>query len=325
MSTATAAITRLPGSTPVPNLAEAVTRFVRRDRFEPKMSAAYRETLDALHAAIGNQPVDRITTDQVETFLENRWATTAPATYNRHRSCLVAFFMYAVKQDWRPDNPATRAEARKARKRSAAARTERAISRENLSALFRLSDINLREKTLWVLAYETWGRTGQELLTLDVEDVDLANLQAVVSGKGGDKELVFFGTHSARLLRRLIGDRKTGHVFLSTRQPNQVAVPAADKAPDGRSRLGYRQAATLFSKAGKRVDPDGPPWTLHRLRHSGIVHSCDGLGPNASWSLPAIMSKTRHQSLRSVERYAYCPAETAAALTADLDPARRKR
>ena len=62
-----------------------------------------------------------------------------------------------------------------------------------------------------------------------------------------------------------------------------------------------------------------------QLRHSGVVHACDGLGPNASWSLPAIMAKSRHQSIRSVERYAYCPPDTAAALTDDLDQARRKR
>ena len=58
-----------------------------------------------------------------------------------------------------------------------------------------------------MLAYETWGRAGQELLTLNVEDVDLANRQAVVDGKGGDKELVFYGSRSARLLKRLLAGR----------------------------------------------------------------------------------------------------------------------
>ena len=150
----------------------------------------------------------------------------------------------------------------------------------------------------------------------------MANRQAVVAGKGGDKELVFYGSRSARLLKRLLDGRTTGPVFLSSRRAAPGTVAPADLSTDG-PRLSYRQAADAIRAASQRIDPTGPAWTLHRLRHSGVVHACDGLGPNASWSLPAIMAKSR--SIRSVERYAYCPPDTAAALTDDLDQARRKR
>ena len=319
-----ATVTRLPAP-PAVGLREATGRFTGRGRFEPATVAAYRETLDALWGHLGEIPVDAITTAQIEEFLQSRWGAAAPATFNRHRAGLVAFFTYTVRQGWRADNPTRLVEARKARRRSATARASRAISRDDLARLFALDGVPLRDRTLWVLAYETWGRAGQELLTLNVEDMDLANRQAVVAGKGGDKELVFYGSRSARLLKRLIADRTRGSVFLSSRRASPGTVAPTDLSPDGYPRLSYRQAADTIRAAGQRIDPTGPAWTLHRLRHAGVVHACDGLGPNASWSLPAIMAKSRHQSIRSVERYAYCPPDTAAALTDDLDHTRRKR
>jgi integrase/recombinase XerD len=42
-------------------------------------------------------------------------------------------------------------------------------------------------------------------------------------------------------------------------------------------------------------------------------------------SLPLLMAKSRHTSLRSLQRYARPGAEAVAALTAATDPARRRR
>ena len=48
------------------------------------------ETLDALWGHLGEIPVDAITADQIEEFLQARWATAAPAAFNRHRAGLFA-------------------------------------------------------------------------------------------------------------------------------------------------------------------------------------------------------------------------------------------
>jgi hypothetical protein len=42
-------------------------------------------------------------------------------------------------------------------------------------------------------------------------------------------------------------------------------------------------------------------------------------------SLPLLMAKSRHTSLRSLQRYAHPGPEAVAALTAATDPARRRR
>ena len=51
--------------------------------------------------------------------------------------------------------------------------------------LWRRDDVAVREKALWRLLYETAAR-AQEVLSLNVEDVDLENKRARVRSKGGD-------------------------------------------------------------------------------------------------------------------------------------------
>jgi hypothetical protein len=61
-------------------------------------------------------------------------------------------------------------------------------------------------------------------------------------------------------------------------------------------------------------------WTLHQLRHSALTHLAE-----EDVSLPLLMAKSRHTSLRSLQRYARPGPEAVAKLTADHDPERRRR
>ena len=81
----------------------------------------------------------------------------------------------------------------------------------------------------------------------------------------------------------------------------------------GRARLSYRRAEELFREA-----TDG--WTLHQLRHSAITHLAE-----ENVALPLLMAKSRHSSLRSLQKYARPGVDAVAKLTADHDPARRRR
>lgn len=166
----------------------------------------------------------------------------------------------------------------------------------------------------WRLLYETAARAS-EVLSLDVGDVDLENRRAVVRSKGGDLELLHFQTGSARLLPRLIAGRMSGPVFLTDRRPAPGRAPATvDVCPmTGHARLSYRRAEEIFRAASGG-------WTLHQLRHSAITHLAeDNVG------LTLLMAKSRHTSLRSLQRYARPSADAVAALTAAHDRDRRRR
>jgi integrase len=184
------------------------------------------------------------------------------------------------------------------------------LTRGQLERLFAHRDLPLRERTLWRLLDETAARAN-ELLALDVQDLDLASRRARVHSKGGAVEWAFWPTGSAQPLPRLLAGRTSGPVFLGDRRPARpVAGLDLDQA-SGRARLSYRRAAELF-----RVCTG---WTLHQLRHSALTHAAED-GTN----LPLLLARSRHASMRSLERYARPGPEAVARHLAETDPARRR-
>ncbi|WP_242483194.1 hypothetical protein [Streptomyces sp. HSG2] len=69
---------------------------------------------------------------------------------------------------------------------------------------------------------------------------------------------------------------------------------------------------------GSRPDLDG--WTLHRLRHSSLTHDAEG-----GTSTPMLLARSRHASVRSLERYARPGVDAVARHVAERDPAARRR
>ena len=80
----------------------------------------------------------------------------------------------------------------------------------------------------------------------------------------------------------------------------------------GHARLSYRRAAALFTQHTGGL-------TLRQLRHSQLTELAE-----AGESTVLLMAKSRHRSLRSLQRYARPGPEAVAALTARHDPARRR-
>ena len=186
----------------------------------------------------------------------------------------------------------------------------KALTREQIASLWRRDDVALRERAFWRLLYESAARAN-EILSLNIEDLDLANKRARFRSKGGAVEWVFWRTGAALLLPRLLVGRTTGPVFLADRQPTRV-VPSVDLCPHtGRARLSYRRAAELFSEATT------PAWTLHQLRHSALTHAAED-GTNT----PILRARSRHTSVRSLERYARPGPEAVTRYVAEHDPAR---
>jgi integrase len=205
--------------------------------------------------------------------------------------------------------------------------TTRALTRGQVAALWRL-EAPLREKALWRMLYETAAR-AEEILRLDVGDLELADKRARVTSKGGAAEWVHWHTGTARLLPRLLADRRAGPVFLASRQPAR-AVASADLCPvTGRARLSYRRAAELFERATRPLaHPAAVPaelaglagWTLHQLRHSLLTHEAED-----GTSTPMLLARSRHASVRSLERYARPGPGAVARHVAATDPAARRR
>jgi hypothetical protein len=99
------------------------------------------------------------------------------------------------------------------------------------------------------------------------------------------------------------------------------APAEADVCPEtGRGRLSYPRAEYLFKQAAAAHDPHKKGWTLHQLRHSALQHlAADGR------TAPELQAKSRHLHLGSLGRYVQLGEQASAQVTADADPAARRR
>ena len=134
--------------------------------------------------------------------------------------------------------------------------------------------------------------------------------------------------HRGLLLPRLLACCWVGPVFLTARKPAR-AIAAGDLCPvTGRARLSYRRAEESFELATRplanpgtsREDlKDAHGWTLHQLRHSLLTHEAED-GTNT----PMLLARSRHASVRSIERYARPSPSAVARHVARNDPAARR-
>ena len=293
-----------------PTLVEAVDSFLTQPDLADSSRRSYAQTLGRVQRELGpERPLRWVSGRELERAVTQAWGGCAPATWNRHVATLRSFSAFCARQGWVGEPFADVL----ARRREPADRT-RAIPFVQLERLWRRDDVAVREKALWRLLYETAARAG-EVLSLNVEDLELENKRARVRSKGGDVEWLHLQAGSARLLPRLIAGRSRGPLFLSDRRPPSARMPAdADLCPaTGRARLSYRRAEELFKAASGAL-------TLHQLRHSAITHLAE-----ADVGLALLMAKSRHASLRSLQRYARPGPEAVARLTAEHDPGRRRR
>ncbi|MER5326849.1 tyrosine-type recombinase/integrase [Streptosporangium roseum] len=303
--------------TEVQTVAGAVERFL--DSLDAATTrAGYTRTLARLSATVGpHHPVANLDCDHYAVVMA-AWDSAAAATWNRHLSALISFTTWAQRQDLLATNPARRLLRRKTNHRG-----DRAIPATRLEKLCTDDRRPLRERLLWRLLYETAAR-AEEILSLNVEDLDLEFRRARVTSKGGAIEYVHWATATARLLPRLLTDRTRGPVFLADRRAPASGrrVPAAaDICPvTGRGRLSYPRAEYLFKTASAELDPHGDGWTLHQLRHSALTHLAA-----AGRTAPELQAKSRHQYLASLGRYVRLGEETSSRITAEHDPAARRR
>ncbi|MGA4987835.1 hypothetical protein [Nonomuraea bangladeshensis] len=141
--------------------------------------------------------------------------------------------------------------------------------------------------------------------------------------KGGAIEYVHWATATARLLPRLLQGRQAGPVFLADRRAPASGPRARHHRHlpvTGRGRLSYPRAEYLFKTATAALDPHHEGWTLHQLRHSALQHLAE-----AGRTAPELQAKFRRQSLASLGRYVRLGEKTSARITAEQDPAARRR
>ncbi|MFB7083470.1 hypothetical protein [Streptomyces sp. NPDC056308] len=107
--------------------------------------------------------------------------------------------------------------------------------------------------------------------------------------------------------------------------PTTLPEGPRSKSVTGHARLSYRRAEEIFEESTRLLanplasrndfdDLDG--WTLHRFRYSALTHDAEG-----DTSTPMLLARSRHASVRSLERNARPSVDA----VAERDPAARRR
>jgi integrase len=296
------------------NPAQGVTLATARDAYLATLDHPEAKGTKRMYASVLNRLADRfgeascldgITPEALADWFGQQWGQSAPSTWNVALDAIRSACRYWTDQGWLTSGPAVML-----RRRKVAPDRSRALSRADVERLLTSDKHPLRDRTLWRMLYETAARSA-EVLRLNVEDLDLPNKRTRVRRKGGAQDVIVWQTGTATLLPRLLKGRKSGPVFVTDRRA-RVALPPDDLDEHGHARLSYRQAEDIFKAASGGA-------TLHQLRHSALTHAAED-----GWNTPELLSKSGHQSVRTLAKYARVSPEALQRKMEANDPARRR-
>ncbi|MBI4628044.1 MAG: tyrosine recombinase XerC [Candidatus Rokubacteria bacterium] len=145
-----------------------------------------------------------------------------------------------------------------------------------------------RDVAILELLYAS-GLRVSELVSLDVEDLDLAEGTVRVLGKGRKERIVPFGRQAARAVERYLGPRaeRRGPLFRNRRGGRLTA----------RAIHGIVRRSAAACGIARRVSP-------HTLRHTFATHLLD-----AGADLRAIQELLGHSRLATTQRYTHVGAD----------------
>jgi len=281
----------LPTAPTTLKVQEAVDDFLSRN-WSPNTQRNFAADLRRFTQTFGPQPVDQISAPAVQGYLDGlttrQGEPVAAETYNRHHGTLHNFFRWLVKQDELDHSPMEKVDRQRMSER-----LPRPLTQGQVLVFFGRIQ-SRRDGALFSLLYGSGLRIG-EALSLNIEDLDLAESTFRVVGKG--ERIGYLAEGAIRWIRRYLRERgpvDEGPLFVSRQ-----------------GRLSYAMASRLFRKYAEGLEEKGPPLTLHQLRHT--------FGSERAGQMDALVLRDLmgHQSLRTTLQYAKVnPAATKAAFKA---------
>jgi integrase/recombinase XerC len=242
---------------------DAFCAYQRAQGRSEKTITIYAHDLRQVFTRLDDMEVANITAPRLKAVMSDPTLITgptgtpkAPATLNRGRAALRAFFAWALDTGHIPDNPARGIHLLRAPRAAPSFLTDAEVRRLRQALTGRTSALARRDRTL----IETFLATGirlQELVALDVAAVDLdAKHLHVRRAKGGQPQVKFLNTHLRGLLRG----------YLSWRKKQGDSCPALFISQRG-TRLSPRQVGYRLAYWLRAAGID-KPITPHGLRHT---------------------------------------------------------
>lgn len=203
-----------------PNNEQWVDAFIAAKKVEgcsPKTLVYYETTILKMLASI-NKSVSHITTDDLRKHLTERQAnrSLSKATVDNIRRVLSSFFAWLEDEDYIVKSP-----ARRIHKVRTVINVKETYTDEELE-LMRDNCIELRDLAIVDILASTGMRVG-EMVLLNRDDINFAERECVVLGKGNKERVVYFDARAKRHLQDYIDSRMDDNpaLFVSLRKPRK--------------------------------------------------------------------------------------------------------
>ena len=195
----------------------------------------YQATTQAMLDGIG-KPIKEIVTEDIRQYLTNyqRERHSSRVTIDNIRRILSSFFSWLEDEDYILKSP-----VRRIHKVKTASNIKETYSDETLE-LMRDSCSEMRDLAMIDLLASTGMRVG-EMVLLNRDDVDFAERECVVFGKGDKERMVYFDARTKLHLQ----------AYLDSRNDNNPALIVSLKAPFNRLSIGGVE--TRLRELGKQL------------------------------------------------------------------------
>lgn len=219
--------------------AELIAAFISAKRIEgcsEKTLKYYKATIDATVAALGKS-VRRVLTEDLRAYLNEyrRRKQSSRVTIDNIRRILSSFFAWLEDEDYVVKSP-----VRRIHKVKTATAIKETYTDEDLERM-RDHCEETRDLAMIDLLASTGMRVG-ELVRLNRDDVDFAERECVVFGKGDKERVAYFDARAKLHLME----------YLAQRTDSEPALFVSLRAPHSRLRVGGVEAR--LRKIGERLE-----------------------------------------------------------------------
>ena len=204
---------------------ELISAFLSAKRIEgcsEKTLKYYQTTIEAMYSTVGKS-LRRITTEDLRSYLTEyqKRKSLSRVTVDNVRRILSSLFAWLEDEDYILKSP-----VRRIHKVKTASNIKETYTDESLE-LMRDGCTELRDLAMIDMLASTGMRVG-EMVLLNRDDINFADRECVVFGKGDKERVVYFDARTKIHLQN----------YLESRSDNSPALFVSLKAPHGRLKIG---------------------------------------------------------------------------------------